>query len=530
MKRKTLSFRCIANDDGDGLKVVPPPHDASMVAGPVASLKGTPVDCLCWHVAAEVAFYKSEVLQTIYDRYGKSKPLPAGTGGGTKGVVFDGICDVAHTLYRQGIDYLPLLIDHAHRAGIAFYASFRMNDIHHRSHPDGCLAPDFWKQHQEYRIWGETDAYSYYNGAMDYSFEEVRERKLAAIVEVARNYAVDGIELDMSREPYFFQPDEAWDKRGILTEFLIQVRTRLKAAGRDIPIMVRTLFREDRLRHGGMDLRTWIVEGRLDILVCTDLCNTFRADLEPWLSLCRKHKIPFYPSLEGWFAWNRRNFYDIFPNPDASPQGLAPGGDRDTRGLMLRAAAQNFAAQDISGLALYNLWPRPNNCKPPAHLTELFDFLHRDKRYQFWEELPLYVEAQRPPQYHQTIKFPVCGADIGGPDSRVTLRFRQMAVRGPHAEGKYEQPSIVPPGLLKYTLNGVDIEERAITRSEQPAGRIPSGYNLKSHELIEFRLPGTALQNGMNRLAFSMPEPLTDHEPYVYIFELDVEVRFPAAN
>ena len=523
MKKKPLSYRCILNDDGDGLKVVPPPHDVSMVAGPVASLKGTPVDCLCWLVAGEVASYKSEVLETIYDRYGKSKPLPAGTGGGT--AVFDGTTDVAYSLYQQGIDYLPLLIDHAHRAGIAFYASFRMNDIHHRAHPDSCLAPDFWKKHQEYRIWGETDAYSYYNGAMDYSFEEVRERKLAAIAEVARNYAVDGIELDMSREPYFFQPDEAWEKRSILTEFLIQVRARLKAAGRDIPIMVRTLFREDRLRHGGMDLRTWIADGRLDILVCTDLCNTFRADLEPWQSLCRTHKIPFYPSLEGWFAMDKRNFYDIFPNPDAPRHSQVSGGDR---GPMLRAAAQNFAAQDIAGLALYNLWPRPNNCEPPAYLTELFNFLHREKRYQFWEGLPLYVEAQRPPQYHQTIEFPVCGADIGGPDSRVTLCFRQMAVASPHCV--YEQPSIVPPGLLKYTLNGVETTECEITRREQPAGRIPSGHNLKSHELIEIRLKGTALRNGMNQLAFSMPKVLTDREPYVYIFELCVNVQFAGAS
>ena len=66
--------------------------------------------------------------------------------------------------------------------------------------------------------------------------------------------------------------------------------------------------------------------------------------------------------------------------------------------------------------------------------------------------------------------------------------------------------------------------------SEQPAGRIPSGYNLKSHEQIEISLPGTALRNGMNQLAFSMPKVLTDRDPYVYIFELNVEVRFAGAS
>lgn len=108
----------------------------------------------------------------------------------------------------------------------------------------------------------------------------------------------------------------------------------------------------------------------------------------------------------------------------------------------------------------------------------------------------------------------------------MALRFRQMVVPFPHAAKKHRQPSIVPPGLLKYTLNGVDIQEGAITRSKEPAGRIPSGYRLKTHEMVEIHLPGTALHNGMNALAFSMPKSPTDRDPYVYIFEFDVDVRF----
>jgi len=516
MKKKKLSYRCILNDDGDGLKQVPPPHDASQVAGPIASLKGTPVDCFCWCLAEEVASYKSEVLETIYDLYDNREVVPSPGFDGARS-------DLAYTLYRQGIDYLPLLIDHAHQADMAFYASFRMNDTHHKSDPNGYLAPEFWKAHPEYRIWGETDAKSYYNAGMDYSFEEVRQRKLAAIEEVACNYAVDGIELDMSRTPYFFQPDEAWEKRSILTDFLVQLRARLKALGRDIPIMVRTVFGEDRLRHGGMDLRTWISQGLFDILVLTDLATTFRIDFEPWLSLCRERGIPFYPALEGNAYIDRRNFYDTFTTPDAPPHNWVAPVDTT---VALRAAAQNFATQDISGLYLFNLPPRPIFSDPPAYLTGLYDFLYRDKRYHFWQGLPIYVEALRPPQYHQTIQFPTCGDDIGSPDSRVTLRFRQMAVPFPHATRKYRQPSVVPPGLLKYTLNGVDIQEETITRSKQPAGRIASGFRLKTHEMVQIQLPGTALRNGINALAFSMPKGPTDRDPYVYIFEFDVDVRF----
>ena len=518
MSRDRSRFRCILNDDGDGLKQVAGPHDVSQVAGPIASLKGTPVDCFSWCVAEEVASYKSEVLETIYDLYEQGRTNPYAHFGGAS-------TDLAHTLYQQGIDYLPLLIEHAHGAGIAFYASFRMNDTHHKSDPEGLLAPAFWKAHPEYRLWGETDAKSYYNAGMDYSFAEVRERKLDAIEEVARNYDVDGVELDMGRNPYFFQPNEAWEKRGILTEFLVDLHKRLGALGRRVPIMIRTLFAEDRLRHGGMDLRTWIERGLAGILCLTDLVNTFRADLEPWASLCRERGIPLYPTLDGGNpGLDRRNFHDIFTNPDAPPHNYGAPVDYT---LTLRAAAQNFLSQKgVSGIYLFNHPPRPIFADPPEFLTGLFDTLHRDKRYHFWKGLPLWVEALRPPEYHQTIAFPVCGEDIGSASSEVVLSFRQQAVPFPHAARKYRQRSIVPPGLLKYALNGAEIEESAITRTRQPAGRVPSGYRLKTHEEVEIRLPGTALRNGTNALAFSMPKQPTERDPYVYIFEFDVEIRF----
>ena len=513
-----MTYRCILNDDGMGLMQVAKPHHVSQVAGPIASLKGTPVDCFCWCLAEEVARYRSQVLQTMFDLYEEDRPHghPDWAGAST---------DVTYTLHKQGIDYLPVMIEHAHDAGLAFLASFRMNDTHHKSDPQGLLAPQFWQEHPEYRLWGETEAMSYYNAAMDYSFDEVRQRKLDALEEVARNYNVDGVELDMGRNPYYFQPDEAWEKRDILTHFLVDLRSRLQATGRRVQIMIRTLFDDDRLRHGGMDLRAWIEGGLVDILCLTDLVNTFRTDLEPWASLCRRQRIPLYPTLDGGNPRiDRRNFFDPFPNPAAPPHNWGVPVDH---ALTLRAAAQNFLSQPgVAGLYLFNHPPRPIFAEPPRFLTGLFDTLHRDKRYHFWDGLPLYVEALRPPQYHQTIEFDVRGEDIGSPSSRVMLGFRQQAIAHPHAAVAKEQSPIVAPGLLTYTFNGQAVDERAITRFEQPAGHVPSGYDLTDHERIEIQLPGSALHNGVNTMAFAMPKPLEMHDPYVYIFEFDVEIRF----
>lgn len=66
----------IFNDDGDGLKIVPPPHTLAKVTAPIEYLKDTPVDCFCWCLANGNASYDSKVMETIYGLYDKRKALP----------------------------------------------------------------------------------------------------------------------------------------------------------------------------------------------------------------------------------------------------------------------------------------------------------------------------------------------------------------------------------------------------------------------------------------------------------------------
>lgn len=524
----------IFNDDGDGIKMVSLPHVEAKVTAPVEYLKGTPVDCFCWMVAAEVASYDSKVLQTIYDLYDKSEQST---------VEFDGKeTDLAHTLYRQGIDYLPILIRRTHELDKMFYASFRMNDVHHKSIPHGPLAGDFFKNNPQYRLWGETDAASCYNAGMDYAFPEVRHRKMDAICEVATRYDVDGIELDFSREPYLFQPDEAWSYRDILTGFIRDVRESLNRIGTDrgrrIGLMIRTVFGEDRLAHGGMDLRSWIRDGLMDILVLTNQANDCNLDVQPWLGFCRESDIAFYVAVENSPWIDRRTFYDFLENPDAPPHNWGVAQSPEQYILRSRVVAQNMLARGVDGIYLFNHTPRPipdeyfdpTSKRPELPLSEwgsLETLNHLDKQYLFWAGLPIYAEALRPPRFHQTIQFTTNGSDIGNSDSQVVLRFRQMAKRFPHVVW-YQQNPIVKPDYVTYTLNEKPIPEEQIERKRQEPGRIPSGFKLGEHELIVIHLPGTALRSGQNSLSFEVPAPNEPQErdPYVYIYELEVDVCF----
>ena len=194
----------------------------------------------------------------------------------------------------------------------------------------------------------------------------------------------------------------------------------------------------------------------------------------------------------------------------AMAQGMATGEQ-----LMQRAAAQNFLAQEPDGIAMFNF---------PCRLAEGLNIMHEDsgsfektvavlsemgslrtlsrtnKHYTFYNELPIYVESNRPRQYHQTIPFAIRGKDIR--HGTATLRYRQIAEKNPHADASFEQNPIVKPGWMKVYLNDTEIPEETLTKTREAGGRLQSGFKIKRHEVVEFGVPGRQLRDGVNTLAF----------------------------
>jgi hypothetical protein len=516
--------RIIFNDDSDILRNVPPPHTIERLSIALDYLKGTQVDCLCWCVGEQqMAYsYASSVWESTFDRMAQHAAAPTAAAAATR--------DLMYGLHRQGIDYLPHLIRRAQAQGLMFVASFRMNDTHVKSYPDSWLASKFWQTHQHYRLWEATDGKSYYNAALDYSYPEVRNRYRDAVAEVASTYDVDGIELDFTRSPYFFQPSEAWEKREILTDFVRQVRDlirRIEAGrGRPLTLILRVACPERALTTAGIDLRRWIQERLAQVLIISELVNNYNQTIEPWRTICREAGVLLYPAVEAGPAYNAADFYTpLIRNPQAPRHDGQIPCSLDERIRLMRGAAQNLLAQDPDGIAMFN-GPRAESWATPllSELGSLETLAGKDKRYAFYNDLPIYVEANRPRQFHQTIPFTVRGEDIRR--ASVTLRWRQIAEKNPHADASYRQNPIVKPGLLKVFLNNREIPEDDLTKTRAPTGRIPSGFRLRSHEIVELTVPGRELRDGENALAFEMPNIPHARDPYVYIYELEADARF----
>jgi len=534
MKEKRR-FRLILNDDSDTLRRVPPPHTEEKVALAVDYLKGKHVDCLVWCVGEQQAYsYPAKKVESYFE---KLDALDSS--------IFPRKNDLMYSLYKKGIDYLPLLIEEARRAGLSFVASFRMNDTHLKADPMSVLASRFWQERQHYRLWEITDGKTHYNACLDYSYPDVRNFYLTMIGEVIERYDIDGVELDCCRNPYFFQPSEAWEKRGILTDFLREVKRLLtekgKQTGKELVLITRVPFGEERLRKGGMDIEAWLDNKLIDILVMSDLANNYNRKIEPYLTMAHKNGVLFYPCIEVDSDRYNPNFYDIITNP------VAPWHHYNSSKIprivlvkRIRGIAQNFLGQKPDGLYMFNypcvLNERKNNrykdrktfeflTEPLNQIGEIEKLKGTSKLYTYWTECPISIETGRPAKYHQTINFLLLDPDVEEKGTRVILRFAEVAERNPNALSKYYQNPIVPPGRIRYAINGKVVDEKYIMRKQQPRGRILSDYLLRKHNMVEIDVPYGMLVCGDNNISFEVPGFPKAKDPYIYIYQLEIEVE-----
>lgn len=533
----------IFNDDTCSLRYVDPPHSEESLEVPLRHLAGSQVGALCWCMGEDIAYsWPSKVIENYYDQLAAGHFIglfddESGFGGTMqgKGEYYDKLPrgqeprNVMVTMHQRGEDYLPKFIERTRKHGIKFYGSFRMNDCHLKSNPRGMLSSRFWQENQDWRLWEVLDGRTYYNAAMDYSYPQVRQRKLDSMREPMEWYDMDGVELDFCRNPYTFQPSEAWEKREILTEFIRQVRRDLDVAqkkwGHRLDLVLRVPFDQRKLHEAGMDVEQWLREGIIDVLVMSWLLNDYNQEIEPWASRCRQHHVAFYPSIEIGPAHNAKHNHITLETVDEIV-------------ARQRAAAQNYLGQGASGVYMFNypclLYQQRRTPKEFAQLTRVLSEMGKlqtlsgkPKQYAYWKNLPMQVESRRPAKFHQTLHFSLFDSDLAQVDTKVRLSFHQFPEPNPHVDMRhYEKPqTTLPPGWVTYWLNGQEVPEAWIQRQPTPAGEISSGFKLGEHEKIILTPPAKVMKQGENTLAFYVPRFPEEHDPYIQIYELNVDVN-----
>ena len=217
---------------------------------------------------------------------------------------YDGLEDYVTPNYRygteswrafrdQGIDPFQVALDHAHKLGIEFHASYRVAGFHFPpQHDHFNYRSSFYDHHPE---WRGVDRNGNVTPRLSYAYPGVRRFVVLLLREMA-GFDIDGVCLLYNRRPPLveYEPpvvdgfkaeygedprkldesDPRWlaYKARILTEFHREVRHAMdgdaeRRGRRKIEVSAVVMSSEQENLHNAMDLRTWVDEGLVDTII-----------------------------------------------------------------------------------------------------------------------------------------------------------------------------------------------------------------------------------------------------------------------
>jgi hypothetical protein len=190
-----------------------------------------------------------------------------------------------------------------------------------RDHPDWLLGPDAPQRAVDRPYAGDQRRAK---TAYDFAVPEVRDYKLALAREAIANYDLDGLDWDFCRYPRLFRDGDEQAGAQLLTELMRELKAALDAkaaaSGRPVYFAVRIPDSLDQAMSAGIDVRAWLAEGLLDILVVGQaMGNRHRLPVGGYVEAARGTGVQVIAQNLGLFGqarslsarllWNERDYY-----------------------------------------------------------------------------------------------------------------------------------------------------------------------------------------------------------------------------
>jgi hypothetical protein len=342
--------RIIFNNDGDDIGGYPDDHitaqtkeNEALAGTPEGLLKmrtkallGSQVDSIFYHSALGLKLHHAD------GPYGEIYGAPDINGAYLRNRI--------NLLLNYGKDALDVMIDFCRENDLEIFYSNRMNDQHDFYIP-GILY--YLKvRHPEYTIGhsysGKTPQESLKDllqtrklmSGYNFALPVIRELTVEAMRKVCRTYDVDGIELDYFRSPLLFPHPVDPNEVDLLNDMMREMRKMTEEEGlkRGRPFLIAARYMVD-IEHSlyyGLDVKTWLEEGLVDIL--TGAHNgSHRPPMTSVFELARQHGVPCYPIVHSW-----------------KKDGFNSTGKHDWK--VWRADALRCFAQGAAGITTFNMF------------------------------------------------------------------------------------------------------------------------------------------------------------------------------
>jgi hypothetical protein len=451
---------------------------------PVDEILGTGVDTLFYGLASGQTFLHDSQVGA---KWGE------GVEAHNHGVMWWRASENLNRAVAAGHDPLKAVISRAREKGLQILCSLRMNDPSDETSGNFYMLSRLKREHPEVMI-GEADENNPHAATCaDFARPEVRQERLSVIEEVCDRYGADGLEMD----PYvrvFFKPSEARQNAPVLTDFVREVRDLLdrvgKKRGDTLCLAARVHPAEEANLEVGMDVRTWLSEGLVNLVVPHQQSFLFDGEMQvDWLvDVAKDTGAWVYVPLKG-----------------------VPYDDRHHKPTieMFRAAATNYYAMGADGMYLSDL-PWPHTGREYQILREMGDpdiFARKAKHYFIARE-----EA-KPEPFAAERCLPV--NLVQGVPARVSLLVGDGLETARH-DGELDGVTLgvrvvqyCPEDRLSFQFNGEVISPARVSHfyggiAAYSAARGGLPERIDTHYWFSFDLPLGLMLEGQNELVVTL--------------------------
>ena len=242
-------------------------------------------------------------------------------------------------------DPWQVVIAAAHQQGKPFWGSMRFNDGHP---PEYGPRSRFGVEHPECFIGDDCAAGIHAPGPdgevapcrhLNFALPVVREHRKALIADLCSRYDVDGFEWDFTRDNgHNFTRQDADQGADILNDYMREIRELLdrigQQRGRPLGFGARVPGTLEVCQNTGLDVRTWVRDGLIDMLTPTVYYDT----------TC---ELPFSTFTE----LARGSATKVYANIS---EGVGPGRFRPPPREAVRAGVSNAWRDGVDGINMFN--------------------------------------------------------------------------------------------------------------------------------------------------------------------------------
>lgn len=423
----------------------------------------------------------------------------------------------ARAMIDRGEDPLMVICERARAKGLPIYPTLLVQQASGVRGED-TRGSDFRFDNKALEIGAKSGVDENWRGytCLDFAHQEVRDERFDLIEETLERYPVDGFELQLNYQPFYFHPDEVGDGREVMTAWVKRVCEAVRRSGQDRRLTVRVPIGVQGCYDIGLDVESWMRNGLVDIVIG----QTFSG---PELVDCNADYRELVATAKGTGVHVMATLQSLIDS-DRLGQGTVE---------VVRACACNYWEQGVDGLYLghwFGNWPYGASFYEKLRELPYPEVMAaKDKYYYTPTGTGRYPHPAIEPGARCPLPLEIAEGETVTAPLVISDDLERWGTRGRIHELilRLRLESVTETDELRFRLNGADLPESGLRRINELYRMNAPRFRTGSCYWFVFRLEKQHWPvKGENQIDVELVRREPEAVPPVRLRDVELEVRY----